>query len=869
VGDGGAVPPALEPEITKVIHLDHNQITYEVKNGRPVRVRRTTYNEIEPQVIEARGKSLTIPNRSHASPLPLGHRTRLDSPNRILYPMKRVDWEPGGDPAKINAQNRGISKYKRISWDEATDIIASEITRIADTYGTEALASLYSGGHCERKHVAGQHGEQGRFLNWWAMSEYGTAITEGSGAATTFSGGQLGGRYVMGSDYEPIDNYKDVAENCEMLLGWGSDPVTKCWFRGTGLLQSLIVHWFGDLGIHRVFIEPDLNHGAAVNVDKWIPVVPTTDAAMMLAIAHIWITEGTYDQDYLDTHTNGFDLFRNYVMGDEDGIPKTVEWASPICGVTEWTIKALARAWAKKPTTIHYGRAGGGAVGRTVYGFNPQRIQIYLQLMQGLGGPGKHFTRWLQDVGRRAERSANVGAIRPRSKISAAMDAEGIALPPSSERQRFPREYFYEAIFNPPVEWYQTGSQFTKSIYPLPGKSEIHFIWASANSYTGSRQGGFRTQLALQSPKLECIVTQHIWLEDCDVFSDILLPVRTAAEVVDTVTPNDTTDMFTYLEEPVVTPKGEAETDIGCVIEVARKLGWGDKLLEGYSTTDELLLARVKEGYENCGITDLVSQEELREKGYFAQNPDPKWYDQVADYTKFYDDPAGNPRRTPTGLFEFESQLLKENMPDDKERPPLARYVIGGPPEEGWSHNEYPYGSKSETYPLMMVCNTSVWKHHSMYSDVPWLREIEKVIGWDGYAYAPAWIHPEDAEKRGIKDGDIVRVFNDKGGVLGGAVITERVRPGAINFDKAGGGSHIIVGELHQGGNVNCLTPYIPMSRIAYGLACINYLCDVEKVTGDMMDEWRENYPGPFERNRDYYDPATGPNFLGWIEGGK
>ena len=89
------------------------------------------------------------------------------------------------------------------------------------------------------------------------------------------------------------------------------------------------------------------------------PILPNTDAALQLAIIYIWITEGTYDKKYVATHTVGFDKVKDYVLGKEDGVPKTPEWASKKCGVPEWTIKALAREFASKTTSIaHY--FGGG-----------------------------------------------------------------------------------------------------------------------------------------------------------------------------------------------------------------------------------------------------------------------------------------------------------------------------------------------------------------------------------------------------------------------------------------------------------------------------------------------------------------------------
>jgi len=347
------------------------------------------------------------------------------------------------------------------------------------------------------------------------------------------------------------------------------------------------------------------------------------------------------------------------------------------------------------------------------------------------------------------------------------------------------------------------------------------------------------------------------------VFSDIILPITTAAEQPDINTTIDVYNSITLRTEPVVPPIGEAKSDLEAVIMVANALGWGDKLTGGKSY-DELIQERLREGYEKSGVKDLVSWDQLVKKGYFPQVPDPSWYDREPAYKKFYDDPVNNPLVTPTGLLEIESQLLKEHFPDDKERPPVARRVIGGPESEGWSHDEDLTSERAKQYPLLVVSDTSTWKHHSMFSDVPFTREIEKVIGWDGYAYSPVWIHPKDAEARGIKDGDIVRVYNERGSVLGGAVISERIIPGALRFEKAGGGHHIIPGELHRGGNPNCINPKIGFSRNVYGLAPTHFLAEVEKVTGAQMQEWRENYPEAFARD---YDPAYGPFFTGWVEG--
>ena len=105
----------------------------DVKNGKIVRIRPFHYDEkysaqeigqwkVESGGIAFKSKLKTLPN-----PHGLAYKKRIYSPNRIKYPLKRVDWDPDGER---NTQNRGRSKFKRITWDEATDIIASEVKRV-------------------------------------------------------------------------------------------------------------------------------------------------------------------------------------------------------------------------------------------------------------------------------------------------------------------------------------------------------------------------------------------------------------------------------------------------------------------------------------------------------------------------------------------------------------------------------------------------------------------------------------------------------------------------------------------------------------------------------------------------------------------
>ncbi len=360
----------------------------DINDGKIVRIRplhfdwKYSQEEINPWVIKRNGKTFEPLMKSQPSPFSLAYKKRTYSPNRIKYPLKRVDWDPSGER---NTQNRGISKFRRISWDEAARFIANELERVNKKYGPLAVMAQVDG-HAECKTVHAAHGCPTLLLE--KMGGYTQQVRN----PDSWEGWYWGAKHVWGNGsvgmMSPAENVlKDISENSDMVLFWGGDPETTPW-GFTGQSATRICYFWTEAGIKQVFICPDLNYGAAIHADKWIPVLPNTDAAMQLAIIYIWITEGTYDKEYVKTHTVGFDKVEDYVLGKEDGVPKTPAWASSKCGVPEWTIKALAREFAAKTTSIcHY---YGGSYIRGPYSHEPARLECILLGMQGLGKPGVH-----------------------------------------------------------------------------------------------------------------------------------------------------------------------------------------------------------------------------------------------------------------------------------------------------------------------------------------------------------------------------------------------------------------------------------------------------------------------------------------------
>ena len=437
-------------------------------------------------------------------------------------------------------------------------------------------------------------------------------------------------------------------------------------------------------------------------------------------------------------------------------------------------------------------------------------------------------------------------------------------------KQLIPKTLIEQAIKNPPVHFWGTGGhevpttdQFVKYTYPLPaeqGGTEFHMIWTDTPCRTTCWNCGNDIVETMKHPKIECIVAQHPWLENDALFSDIILPANTTLEVEDIVPCIRDGDSFqtVLLMKEAIQPIGESKSDYESVLEVAKKLGKYDEVTEGM-TPKEL----VRAVFDGMGFDRLVSWEEFQEKDYVVIPVAQDWEKAPAGLYNFYKDPEANPLPTPTGKLEFYSESLAKHFPADTERPPMPRWI-----EKSTTHDERISSKRAAVYPLLMMSNHGRWRVHAQCDDISWTREVLtcKVKGFDGYLYEPCWMNPKDAEKRGIRNGDIVKVFNERGGVLCGALVWERIMPGVISIDHGARADFIIPGKLDRGGAINTISPEGIVSKHCAGQATSGFLTEVGKVTLKQMDEWRTEYPEAFKRE---YDPASGLRFNAWVEGDK
>jgi trimethylamine-N-oxide reductase (cytochrome c) len=297
------VPPTADGERTLIRDISFcgvpengsNASMVDVKDGKIIRIRPMHYlwkyqkKDLNPWKMEVRGST-------------------FEPSLKTLLPPYSI--------AERNPQNRGKSKYMRISWDEALNTIASEMNRIKEKYGPTSL--LYQcDQHGENKVVQACHGAGRKLLPLWGG--YTLQIRQ----PDSWEGWWWGSKHFWGC--EPVGQGKqsnllyDVAKNCELLLFWGCDQETTPW-GWQGQLPSRLSYWYSELGIKQIYVCPDLNYAAAVHADRWIPVLPNTDAALYLAITYQWFKDGTYDKDYLKTHAVGVEAYEAYVMGEDAGV---------------------------------------------------------------------------------------------------------------------------------------------------------------------------------------------------------------------------------------------------------------------------------------------------------------------------------------------------------------------------------------------------------------------------------------------------------------------------------------------------------------------------------------------------------------------
>ena len=628
------------------------------------------------------------------------YRQRVYAPDRILYPLKRVG-------------ERGEGNFERISWDEALEKVASEYKRVKETYGPAAVIYLTTGGdmgqvHNSRTAVRVFSLAGGCTLMW------GIASNEGWMFACQATYG-----YPAGNDHRDLVNSK-------LVVLWGTNSVNIIDGCGT----SYALARAKEAGTKFIVVDPRFTDTAALVADRWIPIRPGTDAAAMIAMAHVMITENLCDQRFLDTYTVGFDRFKEYVLGEEDGVPKTPAWAERITSIPAQAIAELAREYATtKPAALLPSKAPG----RTAYGEQYHRAAFVLAAMTG--NIGIHGGSAGSEITQRGETPFPMGP---------AMRTGGNPVDASSPRRR---DALPTAISKGPGLLARLhNSEVMDAI--LKGKaggyySDYKMVYTVNTNYLNQYPNVNKAVQALKS--LEFIAVQEQFMTPTARFADVVLPTCTFFERSDAVW--GAGPHLAY-QRKVIEPLGESRSHLDICTGLAEKLGIADF----NDKTEEEWLEQIM----RPAVTDYERFKETGVEKFYLEPTVP--------FKKEIEDPANNPFPTPSGKIEIYSQQITDM--ENPLMPPIPKYI------ETWECLNDPLAEK---YPLQLITTHFKRRAHSQFDNIPWLRELEPQA---------VKINTRDAQARGIKDGDTVRVFNDRGQLIIPAQVTQRIMPGVVDVPE-------------------------------------------------------------------------------------
>ena len=681
------------------------------------------------------------------------YRQRVYSPDRLRYPLRRTG-------------ARGEGKFERITWDEALDTVARELRRVKEAYGPAAVFLLVGGGDGSALH-GGTLLDRLLCMMGGCTKTWGLQSNEAGHFASLATFGNM----------RPRSTYDDLL-NSRFIILWGWNPATTVTGHAAWYLAEA-----KEKGTKIVSIDPRYTDTTALFASQWIPIIPGTDAAMLIAMAYVIIERNLQEQAFLDKYTVGFDQFKAYVLGEEDGIPKTPAWAEAITGVPADTIEGLAVEYATtKPAALMCGIGPG----RTAYGEQYHRAAITLSAMTGnigVHGGSSAGMVWaitlggypflkLARVGRGLAEVANP-VEQDVSIRKYALASHG----PSASGARIHFTKIADAI----LEGRAGG-------YP----ADLRLLYIVGTSYPNQYVNINKAVKALQ--KLDFIVVHEQFMTPSARFADIVLPASGLYERNDFTCGNVTPPFCGYMHK-VIEPPDETKSHLEIASELAAQLDLTDF---SDKTEDEWLRESVK---RSC----VPDYDTLKERGFHKvdlSEPHVAYKEQI-------DDPTNHPFPTPSGKIEIYSrQLADMNHP---QLPPIPKYI------EAWESRNSPLGKK---YPLQFVTTHFKRRAHTQFETIPWLRELQTQA---------VVLNSADARARDINDRDKVRVFNDRGEMIIPARVTERIMRGEVDIPQ---GAWFDPDEkgVDRGGSANVLTDDRPSPGGA--LPSNTGLVQVEKVGG-------------------------------------
>ena len=626
----------------------------------------------------------------------VGQIERTYHPDRLKYPMRRTG-------------PRGSGQYERISWDEALDEIASQLLRVRETYGNAAILDGSRSGSTSMLHNRGPAqrflGMFGGYTNLWSNM---SAEAEVFAVRMTFGPDRI----YKEAGREPTDYV-----NSKLIWMWG-------WSPGDGHFGTTTTAYLKQAkkqGVRIVCFDPRRNRTSRQLADEHIFIRPSTDAAALIAMAYVIVTEGLHDQAFCDRFVLGFDeaglpegapvgaSYKSYLMGESDGIAKTPEWAAEITGIPAATIRRLAIEFGSaKPAALQTGYAPG----RTAFGEQFHRAAYALAAITG-----------------------NTGVVGGNSGVSngatgrGAMGGFAAGKNPIDARVSAP-------LLADLLEKGKSGG------YP----ADIKLIYSAGGNLFNQCPNA--TKVAENLDSVEFIVGQDHFLTPTTRHADIVLPATTFWERNDVHTPWAGAGHYAIFMKRAIEPMYECRNDLDIFAALAERVG-----ITGYNDKDEDTLLR------ELSAPAVDDFESFKAQGV-ARFPAPE--DAVA-FSQQINDPDNHKFSTPSGKIEVYCTTLADN-PDP--------YGLGAmAPIPTW----VPHLDGDAAYPLQMCSAKSRSRTHSVHANQEKLGKVDPDY---------VWMHPKDANARGIHDGQMVKVVSAHGATILPAKVTEDMAPGVTSMNE-------------------------------------------------------------------------------------
>ncbi|MCI2241323.1 molybdopterin-dependent oxidoreductase [Adlercreutzia faecimuris] len=722
---------------------------------------------------------------------PMGHamRQQVLGEDRLRHPMKRRHWSPE-DPHR---ELRGVDEWERISWDEALDYLADELKAAKEEAGNESI--LYM-------NMINLEGYLGQVLA--AFGGY----LDCTGTQSTGTFGLANPQFGFGELYGSSNDRMDL-ENSDYIVLMGHNAAW-CAFGQA----SLYLKHAKEKGAKFVFVGPEYSFTAGFANAQWIPVRPGTDTALLLGVAYSMITRdedgSLIDWDFLDRCTVGFDAahmpadartdesFRDYVLGMSDGIPKTQEWASEICGTPVELIDLFADINScKNRVSFHSNSAPARCKGS----------ENYPQMLMTIAAMGGHFGT----PGNSCANDQYYGAMNSGILVH---------VPYSGTPVRFTNagnpvgkcvslDSIWDAILD--GEYWDAGNNFPgcEVHEPVRETCDVRVLISEANNFLASQANTNRGIEAFR--KVGFVFASAYYMKVDAQYADVVVPVTTRWENAQAHLYGGTNmkdKECSFASRAPIPRVGESRSDREVAAGVAARLGfdyeamnpksdeqcWFEQITQSAvmypdgprpiaSVTEADLDRYGVEGEPQEGIMPL--EQYLDEGGYRQERSyDDPWANPMAQpFAAFVADPEANPLpTTASGKFEIYCQAKSdwfdrvngyadggEGIMDFVRVSPLPKH-LEAPETYQASFTDWEHKVKGP-YPVQMTHLHYLRRAHTDCDNLPWLREALQ---------NPVFINKQDAEERGIKTGDVVRVFNGNGQFLRPASVTRTVMPGVI-----------------------------------------------------------------------------------------